>query len=390
MAYFPHAFQKLLVAKAGFTYTAGKRSLDLTAGQIGIINAQTNAQVQVAAAGVPAKISDLPMIYLAQGSFHPTDKLGPFHGGYQESVKTKGINPRYISKFWVSEPKTAQNQIVEVGSAQPLSLQYKDTYYLRIDVKGSPALRTLQHNLYYTSAAYAGCAPAGSDGTGTPDPAIIFEAWSQDLNSHPILKEFIKTRVKYQTLVDAALPAIAATFEKPATWGQYKSDKKICQLEIQTAYVDTKFGNSSWAPDDFYELEPLFIYASLVDEFDNVCLGQSFTVTETQPVRYAQGTGESYLRELILSKRYRQEDFQYDLRLREVLHDTTLDEIDRTKNYVAYHILHSVPRKANPSSTFDADQYLIKIIVDQRNANFEAFFTKYLELAGNGVKLEVV
>jgi hypothetical protein len=45
-----------------------------------------------------------PLI-LASGSVHGQftggkDKVGPFHGGYTESVKSKMINPKYISAFY--------------------------------------------------------------------------------------------------------------------------------------------------------------------------------------------------------------------------------------------------------------------------------------------------
>ena len=89
------------------------------------------------------------------------------------------------------------------------------------------------------------------------------------------------------------------------------------------------------------------------------------------------------IRELILSKRYAQEHWNNDPRMREVLNDQTFTELSRSSSYYVYHILHSVPRKSNPSGTMDNDQYLIKVITPARNADFEVGFLKLLNTAGN-------
>src|SRR5690606_31850273 len=96
------------------------------------------------------------------------------------------------------------------------------------------------------------------------------------------------------------------------------------------------------------------------------------------------------LRDLILFKRYLQEPWQQDPRMREVLGDSTLSEIDRAEKYVVYHILHSVPRRSNPSGIFDADQYLVKVVVNERHTLFEQHMNGILRTSGNPVRLEVL
>ena len=44
-----------------------------------------------------------------------------------------------------------------VNTDCPFEFLCDETYYLRIDIKGSPALRFLNHNAYYTLDAYTGC-----------------------------------------------------------------------------------------------------------------------------------------------------------------------------------------------------------------------------------------
>ena len=77
-------------------------------------------------------------------------------------------------------------------------------------------------------------------------------------------------------------------------------------IYIEAAYVDTKFGNCTFTPTDFYELMPLFIYPSLTDESGDACNVQCVTITEDQIPRQATGVGETVIRDMILSDRYLQ------------------------------------------------------------------------------------
>jgi hypothetical protein len=156
-------------------------------------------------------------------------------------------------------------------------------------------------------------------------------------------------------------------------------------LEIVGAYVDTVFGDCSFAPRDHVELQPIEIYASLtaLDPLGNQCLAQCFVPTETQQAIQGRGFGETLIRELILAKRYQQEPWIQDPRLREVLDYNPFTEITRGNKYVVYNILHSVPRKANPTGMMDNDQYLVRVVAATRNATFEGIFTNLLDSANN-------
>jgi hypothetical protein len=101
--YFPNAFRKSFLP-ASTTLASSGSTAALTAGQIGFFDAKTFAAVTAQAA---------PFI-LAQGSYFTKDKIGPVHGGYQESVKSKQINPKYVSRLIKSSAKVAKNQIVKV------------------------------------------------------------------------------------------------------------------------------------------------------------------------------------------------------------------------------------------------------------------------------------
>lgn len=452
MAYFPHAFQKMLVGTAGFNSTSGS-TLMLTAGQIGVVRASDHQIQNLGGTPTYTGASGNPLFYLAQGSFHTTDKIGPFHGGYKETVKSKGINPKYVSAFYVTEPAAPVNEVVGVSVLDCTKIACDTTYRLRLDVKGSPALRFLTHNLYQTLDAKTPCCDSSNNNA---DPVGVLLQWKDQINESPIVKDFISAKVFNfkvggfagaattnsttltiddtsgaggstpanlavgQMITGAGIPqntfitAVSGgtlTLSKAATvagatvalkvyeevftssyvleTGLSAPDSNDAMLVLTGAYVDTTFGNCSFSPMDHYELEPIQIYAAVVDTEGDPCQTSCFTVTELQSAYQGKGFGETLIRELILSKRYAQEPFQTDPRMREVLDDTTLSDLSRTTRYFAYHILHSVPRTSNPSGTMDADQYLVKVVVSARSTPFETYMNALLTSAGNHVQLAV-
>lgn len=452
MAYFPHAFQKMLVGTAGFNTTPGS-TLTLTAGQIGVVRASDHQIQNLAGTPTYTGASGNPLFYLAQGSFHTTDKIGPFHGGYKETVKSKGINPKYVSAFYVTEPAAPVNEVVGVSVSNCTTIACDTTYRLRLDVKGSPALRFLAHNLYQTLDAKTPCCDSGNNNV---DPVGVLLQWKDQINESPIMKEFVNAKVFNfkvggfagaattnsttltiddtsgaggsapaglaigQMITGVGIPqntfitAVSGgtlTLSKAATvagatvalkvyeevltssyileTGASLPDTNDAMLVLTGAYVDTTFGNCSFSPMDHYELEPIQIYAAVVDTEGDPCQTSCFTVTELQTAYQGKGFGETLIRELILSKRYAQEPFQTDPRMREVLDDTTLSDLSRTTRYFAYYILHSVPRTSNPSGTMDADQYLVKVVVSARSTPFETYMNTLLTSAGNHVQLAV-
>jgi hypothetical protein len=539
MAYFPHAYQKALVANS--LATPGTASSALTAGQLALISATSNLSVALSTTSPDYAVT--PLAYLAQGSFHTTDKLGPFHGGYQESVKSKGINPKYISSFTVSEPSNPVQDIFQIPVAVGCKVTCDTTYRLRLDLKGSPALRFLTHNAYFTLDAHTGCCDEAKNNV---DPNIVLLGWADRLALYPTVKDFVQAKVWNRVLnagvaatstaagtagiitvtdrtnivagdrviftpttassatgstingnlftvgtaaatgfsvgqvltgtgvaagttivslvtggggtgstftvniaqtvasttITSASPltAYVSTAHVPATGagtvqlvaasvlqtpsttnlgtitttagtvtkvydvissttyvplaGATAPDTVDSFLEIVGAYVDTTFGNCSFSPIDHVEYQPIEIYASVtaMDPLGNQCLAQCFdppAATKTYEVQQAvqgRGFGETLIRELILSKRYEQEPWQQDPRLREVLDYNPFGEVIRANKYLIYNLLHSVPRKSNPSGTMDNDQYLIRIFVPSTTGRLTALeqgITKWLQTANN-------
>lgn len=169
----------------------------LTAGQIGFFN-PNGVAVQ--------SVSAQPFI-IAQGSYFNSDKISPALGGYKESVKTKTINPKYVSRVIKITAKQARQSVVQVPVTCGLSCD--STYRLRVDIKGSPALRFLSHNMYRTLDSYTGCCST-VDPTLQKDPVPTLLNWADQINLSPIFNTMVQARV-YKLAVTTTNTAAAAT-----------------------------------------------------------------------------------------------------------------------------------------------------------------------------------
>jgi hypothetical protein len=446
--------------------TYGTAPTATTDGYIGWFDASTNLSV--------VSPSSCCNLYLAGSAIYSNDKIGPLAGGYQETNKSKMINPKYVSRFYSMAPCLPQNNVIHVGSTYwtagggvltgsittpgvgyapnstvavgvgtittagtgtglELSITIAagvptvtgivnpgkgyvagntvtinspsgvpgtlavytigtvttshtqtgcgttstcckeflcgETYSLRVDVKGSPAMRFLNHNAYATVDAYTGCCAPGVIAPTVVDSTIVMIAWANALTTNPIVAPFLQIVVQselgqllYAPGTDAAFLALNSAI----TWDNYvptaHTANACAGLIINGAYIDTKFGDCSFQISDFYEKEPVQLYASEVDYNGDPCTFDSLcTVTECQGLQ-AQGLGETILRDLTLSESYRQNFLATDIRIREITQGNQIvTSINRNAQYYRYMLQHNVPRNYNPSGTFDSDQYVLEI-----------------------------
>jgi hypothetical protein len=201
MSYFNSAFQKAFVGTDGYTGLAGGRlgtaGNILATGQFAFVNPTTWNVQSTTFTGEAC-----PLV-LAAGSLYQNDKIGPFHGGYLESNKSKMINPKYISRFYRVDPCDPQAAQITVGAN---NTSYEDTtcskeffcgetYYLRLDIKGSPVLRTLSRNSYYTADAYTGCCPDGAIAPVAVNPLIVYANWANNFLRSPLISPFVNIQI---------------------------------------------------------------------------------------------------------------------------------------------------------------------------------------------------
>jgi hypothetical protein len=420
MAYFNHAFQKAFVGTNGFTNLnlgqLGTPTNILTTGLFGFVDPTTWDLQPIATPPVTC----CPLI-LAAGSLYDNDKIGS-HGGYLESNKSKLINPKYVNRFYRVDPNPAQQNVINIGFTPFTALNggscekeflCDETYSLRIDVKGSPALRFLNHNAYLTVEAYTGCCPVGSIAPVTVDATLVMIQWAQAIigeilpntivnSARTVISPFVLPVVTAEnnslwyapgTVTAGLVPPVGFTIG--GTWDNYVSPGhtvgQYAGITLFGAYVGTSFDDCTFQTSDFFEKEPVKLYASLVDYAGNPCEFEGLCVVTECTGLQAMGLGESVARDVILSERYRQNFFHTDLRIREITQgNQILNTINRNGFYTRYYLQHSVPRFNNPTGTFDNDQYLLEIITEGPDPIFEAFVDGWLNNCGQCPQLEII
>lgn len=342
MAHFPHAYKKVFVAKSA-DIVGGTTSDALAAGEVALLDKTFTsvAHGAVAATG---------LYTLAQGSLHSVDKIGPHHGGYQESVKSKGINPKFVSRVWRAEAATATSASAILTVSDAEGFTKGESVFVRVDVKGSPALRFLGRNSYFVADYTVECA----DGA-TVEPAKVLLAMAEQITNDPLVGPFVEATV--ETWNGTAWGAVTA----PA--GSAPGAHDLARLVLRGAYVDTQFGDCSFRPTDFFEKEPVQLLVSELNETGDIC-STNFDAPVIVAAVQGSGYGETVIRDLILSNRYAQEPFQQEPRMREILDETAFAGIDRTAKYTAFNILHNIPRSYNPSGAHNSDQYLLTIVAE--------------------------
>lgn len=537
MAYFNHAFQKAFLGTGVTRFTGSEDPGALPNFTASLLNGTTTT-VQTAGGyvitnGLPTYVlnqlkADAPSNYangyigwfnpktglsiditeatccnalLAGSTIYSNDKIGPLAGGYQETNKSKMINPKYVSTFYSVAPCSPQNNVIHVGSTywtagggvltgsittpgtnytntttaitvettttsgtgsglllsitvaanvptvvaviapgkgyvvgNTVTIKDTDggagdavytigtvtedhpqtgcgttaecckeflcgeTYSLRLDVKGSPALRFLNHNAYATVDAYTGCCPDGAIAPTAVDSTIVMIAWADAIVNNPIVSPFIQPVVQAEDGTLWYAPGTSAAFlaaNGADTWNNYVAGAHTtgacAGLILNGAYIDTRFGDCTFQVSDFYEKEPVKLYASEVDYNGDPCAFETLcVVTECQGLQ-VQGLGETVLRELVLSESYRQSFLATDLRIREITQGNQIvNSIDRGALYYRYVLIHSVPRFNNPSGTFDNDQYALTIFSLSPLSTFFTDTETWLENCDNACNIEEI
>jgi hypothetical protein len=461
-------------------------------GYVGWFDPKTNLSVAVSGS------TGCCPLYLAASTIYCKDKISPFLGGYQETNKSKVVNPRYVTRLYDVDPCPPSNNVVHVGStyaslgggvtggaisvagvgygpdtATPVLVdtittsgtgtgltlfitiaagvptvtgigslgkgyEFNDTvtivsptgtpgtlaeytiliatpaidpvipgtdcckeflcgetYNLRLDVKGSPALRFLNHNAYYTATAYTGCCPAGAIAPTPVDSTEVMILWANDLLNSPIVSPFFQIAIQDEAGIIWYAPGTNAAFlaaEGADTWNNYVSPGHTANacagLIFNGAYVDTRFGDCTFQISDFYEKQPINLYLSEVDLNGDPCQFTGLCVVNECLGSQAMGLGETILRDVILSESYRQNFFATDFRIREITQGNQIvNAINRNNLYDTVYLQHSVPRHNNPSGTFDNDQYLLEVIFysSAAAAGFFAATTAWLSQASCSV-----
>lgn len=273
-----------------------------------------------------------------------------------------------------------------------------ETYFLRLEIKGSPTLRYLNHNAYHTLDFNTGCCPADCLAPSPVDSTLVMIGWSEQILGSPIVNPFVFPVVYDEagvawfppnTTVDPQGNAVTSA----QWWSNYVSTGHTAGacagIRLFGAFVGTVFSDCTFQSRDFFEKEPVTILASLVDETGDPCTFTGLCVITECPGMQGMGFGDTILKDLMLSESYLQNYVSQDLRIREITQgNQIIAAINRAALYTKYQILHSVPIYNNPTGTYQNDQYLLEIISTGTNATFETFMTTWLDACAECVSME--
>lgn len=277
-----------------------------------------------------------------------------------------------------------------------------NTYTLRLNISGDPALRAANHELYRDFDAYGGC--CALDASGDPvvapiDSTLIMIQWAQGIVSNPITKPFISPIVYDELgnpLFENAEAAIAAGYTANDVWSEYVSTGHTvgatAGLRLLGAYTDTTFSNCSFKPTDYVGKYAVKIIPSMVyrGEEGGVCAFEGLCVTNECYPMTGVGYGEDAVRDLALSESYRQNYYEYNPRLREVTQGDSIFVVDRGQMYTQYFLQYREVRVNNNTSLDSNDNYTAQIITQGRSSAFEAAMGAWMTAVHNQNALEVI
>lgn len=138
------------VATSALSNTASPASLGV--GTYGFFDPVTYLSVTLAAN--PTVFSSGKPLVFAGSSLYTNDKLGPFHGGYKESNKSKMINPKYINKWAKMTGAAPEQAIYHVGNTNLNSFTATGT--LTITAGGSGYTNGTYTNVLLTTLSGSG------------------------------------------------------------------------------------------------------------------------------------------------------------------------------------------------------------------------------------------
>lgn len=119
-------------------------------------------------------------------------------------------------------------------------------------------------------------------------------------------------------------------------------DTRKCGIRVTAGYIDPQFGNCSFNPMDYYNMEPLKMEVSLLQEDGDRCDAALWpTVSQSRIGQIGRQSGEYVVRELIMkTDAYLKHVDQFSLepRMREAFDMNLLNMVDRKALYNLYYV----------------------------------------------------
>lgn len=416
MLYFSGLFQQHYLLSSPLRVATSGAPGDLIAGEIGLFTTDQNGilgQV-VLASGTTKNVT------FALGSWHTVDAPAPNYQGLQVPQYSKAVQWNSVSLFQYIKGHNLTQGIYSVGwnlssgsTVGPL-FYCATNYYLKLEILGDAALAAVNKNIYNNLDAWGGCCgtDCSSGCTSTAvDAAYILLQWKDRITQNPILNQYVNPQVFVSSGVGGTVEVFDAydnSLDKTKAIyvpNTANPSSVIAGMQLTVAYLPTTFGTCTFTPRDRFEYTPLWIQASLVTQSGDPCAVNTTLGTSTnnmfatiQQPQTALATGDFVLREYITSLRYRQQNFPDSMndvnviRMREIENVTVLNDIPRSQLYDQVVLVHSIPRRSNPTAIHSNDRYMLIFDVPAGTAMNALLdpITNSLSLAGSNVSLETI
>lgn len=362
-------------------------------------------------------------IRIVSSSVYPEDRISPLIGGMREPFMSKTISPHRVIGFDRIEPCGYLPFYLFIGSNTQTGcckdFFCDETYYFRVVIDGTSAYSTYFRNINRIVAVQTPCCPP-PDCTNQPcvynnyvQPQWVYLQLANNIANDPELKQFLFPMVLdgntwyappkglYPDLDglynnSGQLVVGSSTFDPWTTLPYYSSgpamqNQTFCSAPIPSygvalfsAYVETRFGNCTFMPQDNFNFEPVKVTVSEVDWSGNKCIDNAciFTICDG---RVASGTGEQALRDLIHHETVRgnYKDPGCELRFRETEQtNAIISLVPRDGQFYRYIIRYNVPETVNPNNNYRDSKYQLHIISPYILTSLETWINSWLEMCG--------
>ena len=408
---------ELNVATSGGTYV-------LTSGQVGIYPVAYDSVQGTAISTVSAPV---PQVVIGSGNWRTSDGPNEYMKGMKQNSWTKPIPLRNVKRFEHVVAQQAQNQITAFGWDLSVTGSTADvgptffcgqTYELKLEVLGEPALKAYNKYMYNNFMAWGGCCGTGCTTGCTSsyaDAACIMLQWKDQMYTTPnwvptdnwggyILPQvFINdngTAVEVFSQLDYEQGRCAEN--EVYVCDTTSPESVIAGLKITVAYTDTNFTNCTFSVTDSYDIFPAFVTGSLVFQSADPCAINTTINTsvpnmyiELQAPRQPKGVGNIVRKNLIVEDKYQAYPWSdsndvLGLRFREAEGSNWI--LDNTTNgslYDSVVIEWYLPNQQNSSSNYDGSENIFILYVPTGTdvTPFTDVFQDLLDEAGSGVTL---
>lgn len=387
MSLLPYSHQRTEVVKEAAIATTGKAA-DLTAGKLGIYNANTNA----------VAVASDPYIYIANGSYWTNNQPNAFIFGAKNPSRTPGINAGYVTKFRKVSAGEFQNEILTIDSdgtdASAVKYYKGNVYRFYLEIQGDGVTDALGRFVVHEFDVNTGCVDGCSGGCDQVpvDPATVYLEVAKQVAASPLVSPFVKATAQVGgTAIDDTYTAKTDATDIAAV---------KAGLKLEAAFYDLSTSTCTFDQLDSYQKTPIhLIFTSKMADVPDTCVNietinsqYEYNAKYNQHAKISHGYGEGVIRDYILSERYKQLDFPASYKLAEKLGDPVRGIVDRSAKYVRYYLQFAIPKFEMQTNQFNTNvfNYCFTAKADTGMAAFETFIKAWLAANNSLVTMETI